>query len=58
MVLEMIGRGRLVLVMGGQESQNYLKEDYLAQVHSDQMVLVMTRQEAGPWVEADSKAIL
>jgi hypothetical protein len=48
MVLEMIRQGRLVLNIEGQESQNYLKEDYQAQVHSDQMVLVIARWEAGP----------
>jgi hypothetical protein len=47
MVLEMIRRGRLVLVIGGQESQNSLKEDYQARVHLDQMVLVIARQEYG-----------
>jgi hypothetical protein len=44
----MIRRGRLVLVNGGQEFQNIIKEDYQAQVHSDQMVLMIARQEAGP----------
>jgi hypothetical protein len=45
-VLEMIRRGRLVLLIGGQESQ--LREGHQARVHSDQMVLVMARHEAGP----------
>jgi hypothetical protein len=43
----MIRQGRLVLVIGGQESQNLLK-DYQARVHSGQMVLVIARREAGP----------
>jgi hypothetical protein len=47
-VLEMIRRGRLVLVIRGQESQNLVKEDYQARVHSYQMVLVIARQETGP----------
>jgi hypothetical protein len=43
----MIRWGRLVLVIRGQESKNKIKEDYQAQVHSDQMVLVIARWEAG-----------
>jgi hypothetical protein len=43
----MIRRGRLVLVNGGQEPQTNLS-DHQAQVHSDQIVLLMARQEAGP----------
>jgi hypothetical protein len=43
MVLKMIRRGMQVLVIGGQESQNYLKKSYQAQVHSDQMVLMIAR---------------
>ncbi len=47
MVLKMIRRGRLVLFSWGQESQNWLKEDYHARVHSDQMVLMIVRREVG-----------
>jgi hypothetical protein len=86
MVPEMIRLGWLILVFGGQESQNYsrrairlestqirwftrwldarlyrfpgghskaifsqakAKRDYEAQVHLDQMVLVLVKQEAG-----------
>ncbi len=44
-VLEMIRGERLVLVNGGQESQTSSR-DHQAQVHSDQMVLVVARREA------------
>jgi hypothetical protein len=37
----------VVLVIRGQESQNKIKEDYQAQVHLDQMVLVIASWEAG-----------
>ncbi len=43
----MISQGRLVLVIGGQESQTSSR-DHQAQVHSDQMVLMMATWEAGP----------
>ncbi len=46
-VLDVIRWGRLVLVIGGQESQT-CSRDHQAWVHSDQMVLVMARWEAGP----------
>jgi hypothetical protein len=46
-VLKIIRRGRLVLVIGGQESQTS-SSDNQAQVPSDQMVLVIARREAGP----------
>jgi hypothetical protein len=42
----MMRRGRLGLVNRGQESQNKLKE-LSARIHSDQMVLMIARQEAG-----------
>ncbi len=48
MVPRMIRWGRLVFVIGDQESQNLLKEDYQAWVHTDQMILVIPRREAGP----------
>ncbi len=44
---EKIKGGRLVLVIGGQESQTSSR-DQQAQVHSDQMVLVMARRKAIP----------
>jgi hypothetical protein len=47
MVLEMIRQGRLVLVTGGQSFKTSSR-DYQAQVHSDQMVLVIARLEVGP----------
>jgi hypothetical protein len=43
----MIRRGRLVLVIGGQESQTSSR-DHQTPVHLDQMVLVMAWREAGP----------
>jgi hypothetical protein len=46
-VLEIIRRGRLVLVLGGQESQTSLRDNQ-AKVHSDQMVLIIARWEACP----------
>jgi hypothetical protein len=45
-VLEMIRRGRLILVIGDQDSQAS-SWDHQARVHSDQMALVMARREAG-----------
>ncbi len=42
----MIRRERLVLVIEGQESQTSSR-DHQALVHSDQMVLMMARWEAG-----------
>ncbi len=47
-VLEMIRWGMLILVIRGQESQTPSSRDHQAQVHPDQMVLMMARQEAGP----------
>ncbi len=44
-VLKVIRRGRLVLVIGGQESQNKSR-DHQVWVHSDQIVLMMARREA------------
>jgi hypothetical protein len=51
----MIRQGRLVLDIG-QESK-LLKEGHQARVHSDQMVLVMARHEAGPVFQSLSRAI-
>jgi hypothetical protein len=48
MALKTITWGRLVLFIGGQEFQSSLKEEWLAHVHSDQMVFMTVRQEAGP----------
>ncbi len=45
-VLKIIRQGRLVFVIGSQESQTSLR-DHEAQVNSDQMVLVMARGEVG-----------
>jgi hypothetical protein len=42
----MIRWGKLALVIRGQKSQTSSR-NHQAQVHSDQMVLVMARQEAG-----------
>jgi hypothetical protein len=44
MVIKMIRQGRLVFVIKGKDSQNYLKEDYQARVHSDLMVLVISKR--------------
>ncbi len=46
-VLEMIKRGRLVLVFCGQESQTSSR-DHQAWVHSGQMILLVARRKAGP----------
>jgi hypothetical protein len=46
-VLEAIKHGRLVLVIRGQESRTSSR-DQQARVHSEQMVLVTARWEAGP----------
>ncbi len=42
----MIRLGRLVFVIGGQESQTSSR-DHQARVYSDQKVLMMARREAG-----------
>jgi hypothetical protein len=47
MLLKMIKQGRLVLVIGGQESQNVSKE--IIRIEPIRLrVLMMARQEAGP----------
>jgi hypothetical protein len=47
MLLKMIKRGRSVLVIGGQESQNFSKE--VIRIEPTRIrVLMMARQEAGP----------
>jgi hypothetical protein len=56
-VLEVIRRGRLFLLIGGQGSQTSLR-DHQAQVHSDQMVCVMARQESGPHKRRPTQGLL
>ncbi len=57
-VLQVIRRGRVVLVIRGQESKASSRDNQ-ARVHSDQIVFMMARWEAGPRKQRlNSKATL